>query len=161
VDDRGPVRRDIRAHGTKAANGLVEGSRRESELWCLRAKTELWLLCASGMLPRGLRIRSEAIDATVATQVSGMFGTDIWTEALRATRAGYLSGSEFRGELTNLMRWRPEHDLGYTTTLVFHVTNASGNGIFDHRQRGPGPAAQSPLTGRRPCAFAQVKLSDR
>jgi three-Cys-motif partner protein len=96
-----------------------------------KPKTELWLLCASGLLPRGLRIRADTIDATVAAQVTGMFGTDIWTEALTATRHGRLTGAQFRAELTNLMRWRLERDLGYKTTLAFKVTNTSGTGIFD------------------------------
>jgi three-Cys-motif partner protein len=96
-----------------------------------KPKTELWLLCASGLLPRGLRIRADTIDTAVANQVTGMFGTDIWTEALTATRDGRLTGTEFRAELTNLMRWRLEQDLGYKTTLAFKVTNTSGTGIFD------------------------------
>jgi hypothetical protein len=29
------------------------------------------------------------------------------------------------------MRWRLEQDLGYKTTLDFHVTNTGGSGIFD------------------------------
>jgi three-Cys-motif partner protein len=94
-------------------------------------KTELWLLCASGLLPRGLRIRADTIDTAVADQVTGMFGTDIWTEALTATRDGRMTGAQFRAELTNLMRWRLEQDLGYETTLAFKVTNTSGTGIFD------------------------------
>jgi three-Cys-motif partner protein len=96
-----------------------------------KPKTELWLLCASGLLPRGLRIRTDTIDAVVADQITAMFGTDIWTEALTATRDGRLTGAEFRAELTNLMRWRLEQDLGYKTTLAFKVTNTSGTGIFD------------------------------
>ena len=51
-----------------------------------KPKTEMWLLCASGLLPRGLRIRADAIDTSVADKVTGMFGTDIWAEALTATR---------------------------------------------------------------------------
>jgi three-Cys-motif partner protein len=94
-------------------------------------KTELWLLCASGLLPRGLKLRSEAIDTAVAGKMTRMFGTDIWLEALHAAREGLLTGAEFRSELTNLMRWRLERDLGYKTTLDFHVTNTSGSGIFD------------------------------
>jgi three-Cys-motif partner protein len=94
-------------------------------------KTELWLLCASGLLPRGLRLRTEAIDTTTADRMSAMFGTDAWTEALDARRAGELSGADFRSELTNLMRWRLEQDLGYKTTLVFKVTNTAGSEIFD------------------------------
>jgi three-Cys-motif partner protein len=96
-----------------------------------KPKAELWLLCASGLLPRGLRIRADTIDAAVADQVTGMFGTDIWTEALAATRDGRLTGAQFRAELTNLMRWRLEQDLGYKTTLALKVTNTSGTGIFD------------------------------
>lgn len=96
-----------------------------------KPKTELWLLCASGLLPRGLRFRTEEIDAIVADRMSSMFGTDIWTDALHATRDGLLTGAAFRDELTNLMRWRLERDLGYETTLVFQVTNTTGRGIFD------------------------------
>jgi three-Cys-motif partner protein len=94
-------------------------------------KTELWLLCASGLLPRGLRLRTEAMDDSVAEKMTKMFGTDVWLEALRATRVHILTGAEFRGELTNLTRWRLEQDLGYKTTLEFKVTNTSGHGIFD------------------------------
>ena len=96
-----------------------------------KPKTELWLLCASGLLPRGLRIRAETVDTSVADKVTGMFGTDIWTDALAATRDNRLTGAQFRAELTNLMRWRLEQDLGYKTTFAFKVTNTSGSGIFD------------------------------
>jgi hypothetical protein len=103
-------------------------------------KTELWLLCASGLLPRGLRLRTEAIDASVAEKMTRMFGTDIWLEALQATRTHILTGAEFRSELTNLMRWRLQADLGYTTTLEFKITNTSGRGRGGprgpHRHRG-------------------------
>ena len=94
-------------------------------------KTELWLLCASGLLPRGLRLRTGAIEDSVAEKMTRMFGTDIWLEALKATRANILTGAQFRSELTNLMRWRLEKDLGYKTTLDFQVTNTNGHGIFD------------------------------
>lgn len=94
-------------------------------------KTELWLLCASGLLPRGLRMRTEEIDTSVAKQMTQMFGTDIWLEALTAVRRNLLTGAQFRSELTNLMRWRLEHDLGYMTTLDFQVINTSGRRIFD------------------------------
>lgn len=96
-----------------------------------KPKTELWLLCASGLLPRGLRFRTEALDTTVASKMSDMFGTDIWLDSLDAASNGLLTGGDFRAELTNLMRWRLEHDLGYRTTLDFQVTNTSGTGIFD------------------------------
>ncbi len=96
-----------------------------------KPKTELWLLCASGLLPRGLRLRTETLDTAVADRMTGMFGTDIWLEALQATRNNILTGGQFCAELTNLMRWRLENELGYQTTLDFQVTNTSGTGIFD------------------------------
>lgn len=96
-----------------------------------RPKAELWLLCASGLLPRGLRLRQELIDDNVARQMSLMFGTDQWQEALSATRSGRLTATEFRSELTNLMRWRLQVDLGYKATRVFKVKNTSGSEIFD------------------------------
>ncbi len=96
-----------------------------------KPKTELWLLCASGLLPRGLKFRTGTIDAAVAGRISRMFGIDVWTEALHAARENLLTGTEFRAELTNLMRWRLEQDLKYKTTLVFEVTNTAGRGIFD------------------------------
>ena len=65
------------------------------------------------------------------SKMTRMFGTDIWLEALRPPAADILTGAEFRAELTNLMRWRLEQDLGYKTTLVFQVTNTSGSEIFD------------------------------
>ncbi len=94
-------------------------------------KTELWLLCASGLLPRGLRFRKDEVDTSVADRITSMFGTEIWTVALQAARENRLTGAAFRAELTNLMRWRLEQDLHYKTTQVFKVTNTSGTGIFD------------------------------
>jgi hypothetical protein len=94
-------------------------------------KTELWLLCASGLLPRSLRMHTEEIDTSVAERMTQMFGTDIWLESLTAVRRNLLTGTQFRSELTNLMRWRLERDLGYMTTLDFQVINTSGRGIFD------------------------------
>ncbi|GGO30145.1 hypothetical protein GCM10010116_60400 [Microbispora rosea subsp. aerata] len=96
-----------------------------------KPKVELWLLCASGLLPRGLRLRQAEIDDNVANQMSLMFGTEQWREALAATREGDLTGAQFRDELTNLMRWRLERDLGYKATRVFKVTNTRGSEIFD------------------------------
>lgn len=73
-------------------------------------KTELWLLCASDLLPRGLRLRQDEIDVSIAERITSMFGTEAWTLSLQAARENRLSGAEFRAELTNLMRWRLEQD---------------------------------------------------
>ena len=94
-------------------------------------KTEIWLLCASGLLPRSLPMRTDTIDDANIEKMTRMFGTDIWLEALAGRRKRLLSGAEFREELTNLMRWRLEQDLGYQATLAFQVTNTGGSEIFD------------------------------
>lgn len=96
-----------------------------------KPKTEIWILCANGLLPRGLRLRSEDIDEPMAETMNRMFGTDIWVEALTANREGLLTPGQFRGELTNLLRYRLEHDLGYEATLDFQVTNTGGSEIFN------------------------------
>jgi three-Cys-motif partner protein len=109
-------------------------------------KTEIWILCASGLLPRGLRMRMEDIDKSVAEKMNRMFGTDIWVEALTASREGLLSPAQFRGELTNLMRYRLERDLGYKTTLDFQVTNTGGSEIFNMIFATDHPAGEKIMT---------------
>jgi three-Cys-motif partner protein len=94
-------------------------------------KTEIWILCASGLLPRGLRIRQDDIDESFAAERNRMFGTEIWIDSLTARREGLLTPAEFRDELTNLMRWQLQHILGYRTTLDFQVTNTGGSEIFN------------------------------
>jgi three-Cys-motif partner protein len=96
-----------------------------------KTKTEIWLLCASGLLPRSLPMRTDTIDDANIENMTRMFGTDLWLEALAGRRKRLLSGGVFRGELTNLMRWRLEQDLGYQATLTFQVTNTGGSEIFD------------------------------
>lgn len=95
-----------------------------------KPKVELWLLCASGLLPRGLRLRQD-IDTGVVDRMNAMFGTDAWLDALEATRDDTLSGKQFESELTNLMRWRMEKVLGYKKTRTFKVINTRGREIFD------------------------------
>lgn len=96
-----------------------------------KPKVELWLLCASGLLPRGLKLRQAAVDDKVVERMNLMFGSTEWHDALRATRDGYLSGAQFCDELTNLMRWRLERTLGYKSTRVFKIRNTAGREIFD------------------------------
>jgi three-Cys-motif partner protein len=96
-----------------------------------KPKTEIWLLCANGLLPRGLKARMEDIDGLFGQRMHRMFGTDIWVDALTGMRDKLLTPAEFRSELTNLMRWRLEQDLGYRTTLDFQVTNTRGSEIFN------------------------------
>ncbi|QXJ22530.1 three-Cys-motif partner protein TcmP [Actinomadura graeca] len=95
-----------------------------------KPKTELWLLCASGLIPRGLRIRGN-LDPGVVSRTNEMFGTDEWFDALEATQNGILSGPQFEHELTNLMRWRMERVLGYRKTRAFRVMNTNGRDIFE------------------------------
>ena len=109
-------------------------------------KTELWILCANGLLPRGLRLKADEFDQSVADAMTRMFGTAIWLEALDGRRQGLLTGAQFREELTNLMRYRLEHDLNYRTTLDFQVTNTRGSEIFNMIFATDHPAGEKIMT---------------
>jgi hypothetical protein len=64
-------------------------------------------------------------------QVTDLFGTSIWRPILSARRSGLLSPEQTRDELTNLMRWRLEKNLGYRYTHAVRLTNANGTPIYD------------------------------
>jgi three-Cys-motif partner protein len=49
-----------------------------------KPKTELWLLCASGLLPRSLNIHQGDLDQRSVDRINAMFDTEVWSEALKA-----------------------------------------------------------------------------
>lgn len=96
-----------------------------------KPKVELWILCASGMLRRGLSMGEGHLNTRFADEITDMLGVDTWLDAWRGLETGYLSKEEFRDELRNLMRWRLERELGYRSTQVFKVVNTNGLEIYD------------------------------
>lgn len=93
-------------------------------------KIELWLYFGHALLPRGLQFTGSEPDPKYAQRVDRMFGTQQWRELWHARRDGVLNAEQFRHELVNLMRWRLENDLGYTTTIPLEFTNTNGVPIY-------------------------------
>jgi three-Cys-motif partner protein len=96
-----------------------------------KTKTELWLLFAASMLPRGLASEDREAVERFAERISAMYGTDDWRDAYIARQTGLLSGAELRDELLNLMRWRLEKVLGYRVTHSFGMQNTRGRPIYN------------------------------
>lgn len=96
-----------------------------------RSKVELWLLFATGMIPRGLQSSDGFVNERFADEVSDMFGTRQWQDILHGRQQELLDAARFRDELRNLMRWRLETELGYKWTQVLNVVNTSGTPLYD------------------------------
>jgi three-Cys-motif partner protein len=92
-------------------------------------KVELWMLFADPQLPRALGVKKK-IDEKFAASMDDMYGTGLWRIAYQARRDNLLSPEELRHELTNLMRWRLERDLGYKYTHSFELLNNNGGPIY-------------------------------
>lgn len=95
-------------------------------------KVELFLLLVS---PQIVRIVNDQLtdDALrhAHQQVTAVFGSPQWQPILRDRRAGLLTPERTRDELTNLMRWRLEHVLGYRYTHTLRLTNVQGVPLYD------------------------------
>lgn len=96
-----------------------------------RPKTELWLLFAPSMLPRGLASVDPAAVERFAERITSMYGSEDWRDAYIARGRELLSPSELRDELLNLMRWRLETVLGYHATHSFGMKNTRGGPIYN------------------------------
>lgn len=93
-------------------------------------RVELWLYFGHALLPRGLQFTGDEPDPEYAQRVDRMYGTPQWRELWYARRDGVLTPEQFRNELVNLMRWRLENVLGYSTTIPLEFTNTSGHPIY-------------------------------
>ena len=93
-------------------------------------KVELWLYFGHALMPRGMQFNQDKPNVEYAKRVDRMFGTTQWRELWHARRDGFLTGEQFRAELVNLMRWRLERDLGYSTTIPLEFTNTTGHPIY-------------------------------
>lgn len=115
---------------------LFAGSWSISANWRGVSSHGIWWRVASRSSSSATTARSPGqlnadIDQSVAEKMTRMFGTDIWLDAAEARRKHLLTGVQYRAELTKLMRWRLQEDLGYWATLTFQVTNTGGSDVFD------------------------------
>lgn len=95
-----------------------------------RFKTELWLLFAHAMLPRGLGGEAAGDGSRYSDRVDAMYGTTQWRAAHQARHFKLLTAAALRTELVNLMRWRLEEDLGYDKTHTFDMKNTTGSPLY-------------------------------
>jgi three-Cys-motif partner protein len=91
-------------------------------------KVELWLLVSPGQIARPLV--QPHLDHEFAHRVDAMLGDTRWRLALEARRGARIGPAVFREELTNWMRWRLEHVLGYANTHVFELRNTFGRPVY-------------------------------
>lgn len=95
-------------------------------------KVELFILLASSQIGRVVHDRLDPQDLERAELlISNLFGTDGWRPILDARRRNRLDAPQARDELTNLMRWRLETDLGYKYTHTVRLTNTHGTPLYD------------------------------
>lgn len=96
-----------------------------------KTKTELWILFATGLYPRGLNLHGEAMNASYGDTLTDMIGSEEWIPIAAGRRRGFLDPGEARSEWVNLMRWRLEQQLGYQHTYGFTMKNTNGQDIYD------------------------------
>lgn len=95
-----------------------------------RPKVEQWILFAPSMLPRGLSTVTEKAVLEFTERIDAMFGSHAWYPVYAARLRDEISGQEFRDELTNLMRWQLERQLGYKRTHSFEMKNTNGTPLY-------------------------------
>lgn len=94
-------------------------------------KTELWLLFAPSMLPRGLASEDSVAAERFQQRVDAMFGTHDLRSLHERCKAGEISAADLRADLVNLMRWRLETELGYAVTHTFEMKNTRGVPLYE------------------------------
>lgn len=96
-----------------------------------RRKTELWLLFAPSMLPRGLASETPEAAEKFRHRVDAMFGTHEWRPMYDQCKAGEITPADLRADLVNLMRWRLETELAYAVTHTFEMRNTHGVPLYE------------------------------
>lgn len=94
-------------------------------------KTELWLLFAPSMLPRGLASEDSDAAERFRQRIDAMFGTPDWRSLHDDCKAGDITPADLRADLVNLMRWRLETELGYAVTHTFEMKNTHGVPLYE------------------------------
>ena len=84
-----------------------------------RRKAEIWMLMSPTMILKGVRgTNNEAFQE----RVDRLYGGVEWRQIQRAFDQRKIVAREYRQQMVNLMRWKFEHDLGYSIT--HHIPHA-------------------------------------
>ena len=94
-----------------------------------RTKVEQWILLPEPALARVLGLRG-ARGHRSAERLDRLYGTREWIAIHQLRRADELSPDEMRAEFVNLLRWRLEQTLGYSTTHALQLVNTAGHPIY-------------------------------
>lgn len=92
-----------------------------------RFKVELFLYFGDSFIVRGL---GGPDGAAYAERVDALFGTTSWRQIQQGRQDDLLTPEQRTKELVNLMRWRLQHELGYTRTMPFQLRRARGHGLY-------------------------------
>lgn len=95
-----------------------------------RTKPELWLLMSPTMVAKGVSIRGTN-SAAFRERVTRLYGTSNWLNCQDARESGVITADQYRDEMTNLMRFRLEKELGYRFTQRIPMKMENGTTIYD------------------------------
>jgi hypothetical protein len=99
------------------------------------------------MIIKGVRGRGGIPYEPYREQVDRLYGGGEWRQILRALDQRKITPSEYRQQMVNLMRWKLEHELGYSIThripmqmhnkveiydMVFATDHDAGDRIMRH-----------------------------
>ena len=94
-----------------------------------KTKVEQWILLPEPALARVLGLQG-ASGRRSAERLDRLYGTRDWVAVHQLRRSGEISAQEMRAEFVNLLRWRLETDLGYTTTHALQIVNTAGHPVY-------------------------------
>ncbi|PKV98975.1 three-Cys-motif partner protein TcmP [Nocardia fluminea] len=95
-----------------------------------KTKPELWLLMSPTMVAKGVSIRGTN-SSEFRERVTRLYGTRNWLNCQDAREGGTITADRYRDEMTNLMRFRLEKDLGYEFTQRIPMKMENGTTIYD------------------------------
>ena len=92
-----------------------------------KTKAEQWILWSPSMLIRNLKGTSDPL----ARRVDALYGNTRWHPIWRARHNDEIDAETFRAEMTNLVRWQLETELGYRHTARIPMKTHTNVEIYD------------------------------
>lgn len=94
-----------------------------------KTKAEQWILWSPAMIVKGVTGTNKE---KFAAQVDRLYGSGDWRRILAARfETAQITGSQFRAEMVNLLRWQFEKQLGYVHTIRIPMKMTNGTDIYD------------------------------
>jgi three-Cys-motif partner protein len=94
-----------------------------------KTKVEQWILLPEPALARVLGLQG-ARGRRSAERLDRLYGTHDWIAIHHLRRNEAITPEEMRAEFVNLLRWRLEEDLGYSTTHALQIVNTAGHPVY-------------------------------